>query len=103
MEVKLFEVRDRATFIPAIGIRVEGENYLTRRAGYGKPLVLFGYLSGGGFTYDPSYWSNRTMGNAHRYIADNWSELNPYGEVIDVEFILGETTTPKPSESLSNE
>jgi hypothetical protein len=113
METKLFEVRDRATFIPCFGILMtplrsgaetfDAEAFLLRRAGYGfdQPLVLFGRLEGGagGCQYDPYDWSAaaRTMRWAHRYVAEHWSELTS-GSVIDVEFILGETKAPKVSE-----
>ena len=116
MEVKLFEVRDRATFIPCFGIlmspsdenfigarsdRSEEERYLLQRAGFGfdNPLVMFGRLEGGGCQYDPYGWpsSSRTIHVAHVHIANHWNELSS-GDVIDVEYILGETTEPKRSE-----
>ena len=51
--------------------------------------------------YDPYNWDNlRTMGNAHHYIAEHWDELHD-GDVIDVQFILGETTAKKLSESVT--
>jgi hypothetical protein len=49
--------------------------------------------------YDPYDWPRdpRTKPNAHQYIADHWSTLKD-GDVIDVEYLLGETLRPKPSE-----
>lgn len=112
MQVKLFEVRDRATFIPCFGILMapadgranaswEEEDYLLRRAGFGfdNPLVIFGRLEGGGCQWDPYAWSvpPRTVPEAHRYVAAHWDELES-GDVVDVEFVLGERTEPKASE-----
>ena len=109
MQVKLFEVRDRATFIPCFGILMvpgEGshgeEGYLLRRAGFGfdNPLVLFGRLEGGECRYDVYDWTpggSRTMQQAHHYVSENWDRLQS-GAVIDVEFVLGETEEPKVSE-----
>lgn len=116
MEVKLFEIRDSATFIPAMAIRLivnevaplgERELWLLRRAGYSQhqvlnsaaePYVILCKLDGVEAHYDPFEWSNRrTMGNAHSHIIDHWSNLRS-GDLIDVEFILGETSTPKKSE-----
>ena len=96
--VKLFEIRDRATFIPAMAIQVSGEDgYLMRRAGFQSPMVYLVALATERACYDPYNWGNRTMANAHNYIAENWDQLGD-GDVIDVEFILGETTAPKRSE-----
>gem|GEM_PF-2943358 len=53
-------------------------------------------------TYDPYDWSGtpRTYREAHKYIKQNWGILES-GDVIDVEFILGETDTCKISERLT--
>lgn len=67
----------------------------------GNPFVIFCKLDGVEAHYDPFDWPNqRTLGNAHRYIIDHWSELNS-GQLIDVQFILGETASPKISEQYS--
>jgi hypothetical protein len=34
------------------------------------------------------------MSTAHNFIAEHWAELNS-GDVVDVEYILGETSAPK--------
>lgn len=48
--------------------------------------------------YDSFNWSNaRTMHVAHEYLKEHFDDLES-GAVIDVEFILGETETPKRSE-----
>jgi len=111
MEVKVFEVRDRAIFIPALAVRLtpksEAERYLIARAGYGdRPdeqgrYVLVAKLHEGTtkITYDPFDWNNPyTMPNAHRYIIEHFDELES-GEVVDVEYILGESDKPKISEA----
>lgn len=112
MHTKLFEVRDKATFIPVMATRVaplEGtstlpEVYLLRRAGFGDPMVILCRLECSGVdnnaTYDPYSWHGaRTMGAAHVHIQKHWEELES-GAVIDVEYILGETSKPKNSEAL---
>ncbi len=77
-----------------------------QRAGYSfeYPLILFGPLNGGRFAYDPYQQEGgmliRTRCVAHNYVQEHWSELKD-GDVIDVEYILGETQHPKVSEKLS--
>lgn len=108
MQVKMFEIRDAATFIPCIGIAMhtpesEKEHFLLRRSGFSPdiPLILFVRADGGPSRYDPYGWPDpRTMPTAHRYVADHWNELES-GAVIDVEYILGETDTKKISERLT--
>lgn len=124
MEVKLFEVRDRATFISCFGILMmptpvrvgklevkstpleidahNAEGFLLRRSGYGfdYPLVLFGRLDGfGEVKCDPYQWGRvaRTIPQAHLYVQNNWESLRS-GDVIDVEYILGEKPDKKTSE-----
>lgn len=110
METKLFEIRDRATFFPAIAIKMTSdqsgyadvvENWLLGRAGYNNqvPCILFGRADGGPFHYDCYDWNAfvRTCPVAHDYVQKNWDTLKT-GDVIDVEFILGETTEKKLSE-----
>lgn len=112
---KLFEIRDAATFIPVIATRLivnetgslgEQELWLLRRAGYdetqvtvsaAEPYIILCKLDGVDARYDPFDWNSRTMKTAHLDIRDNWDELTS-GDVIDVEFIKGESLTPKKSE-----
>lgn len=106
MKIKLFEIRDRATFIPAMAILLDGdttnaEEYLLHRAGYGRrPSRNYVYLinleSGKG-NYDPFKWNGRTMIEAHRHIFANFDNMES-GDVVDVEYIIGESTTKKESE-----
>ena len=113
MIVKAVEVRDRGTFIPCLAVKMvpveypdaasEPERYLLRRAGYGfvNPCVVLCRMDAIGVdrnaTYDPFAWGERTLPVAHQYIADNFDRLES-GAVVDVEWILKETTEPKKSE-----
>lgn len=111
---KALEVRDRATFIPVLAVDMNpaaGDNdyyhqqlYLLRRAGYacdGRPMIVLTCLRAKNdpANYDPYGWETqaRTISEAHKYIIEHWAELRD-GDVIDVEYILGETTAPKVSE-----
>jgi len=103
MQIKAFEIRDKATFIPVCAIKMssddEKESYLLRRAGFvsGDHVVLMRFHDDESH-YDPFRWDNRrTMTTAHRYIAENFDSLKS-GDVIDVRFILGETNDPAASE-----
>lgn len=105
MKGKLVEIRDDGTFIPAMAVEVSGEDgYLMRRAGFQSPLVILIKLVGGGkpgqWSYDPYAWGGRTMPVAHQWIQEHWEELKD-GQVVDVEYILGERTEPKISEAVT--
>lgn len=108
MEIKLFEVRDSATLIPAFAIKMESDDeaeaWLLRRAGYGgSRCIMFGYAIGSRpAEYDPFSWPQgvRTMPTAHKYVYEHWDKLKS-GDVICVETILGERTEPKVSERLT--
>lgn len=105
MKVKTLELRDRNTFIPVLAVDMNpgsdaAERYLLRRAGYacdGEPIILLVKLDGGKSSYDPYKWGDRTFKTAHLHIEQNWGKLIS-GDVIDVEFILGETAERKLSE-----
>lgn len=118
MEVKLIELRDRGTFIPMMAIRLTWrdltERFLLRRAGFGdeqiapessseEPYVIMCSLVDGdiGAQYDPYHWKNqRTFGTSHRYLIKYWNVVQS-GQVVDVEYILGETQQPKQSELIT--
>jgi hypothetical protein len=115
MEIKLLEIRDSGTFIPAIAIkpvsRNEAERYLMSRAGYGPDTdghaqyLLLARLDGGQMTYDAYSWlggGSRTMTVAHDYIEKHWEELVS-GDVVCVETILGLRSEKKKSERFSHE
>ena len=105
---KTFEVRDRATTMPVLAVRLdpanEAERWCHSHTGYGihpesqKGFVLCMRLAGGEgkFDCDPSGWGGdtRTMPIAHKFIAEHFDELET-GSVVDVEFILGESKIQK--------
>lgn len=112
METKLFEIRDQKTFLPVICVKCvaacEAERYLLAMAGYGLQIknqsnyILYGPLRGSHistypFDHDPI--EMRTNRIAHAHIIKHWDELTS-GDVIDVQFILGETKVPKLSQRL---
>lgn len=109
MKTKALEIRDRNTFVPAIAVQMspdnEGQRYLLRRVGYscevGEFQVMFFRANGDGVAYsDPYQWPNRTMQVAHNFVLENFDRLQD-GDVVDVQFILGETKEPKQSERLT--
>jgi hypothetical protein len=110
MQIKLFEIRDAATFIPVLAVRLSAEatdqeRWLLRRAGYARDDIAKGHfillctLAGGNgrAICDPYDWASSTFTPAHEYIQLRWDELSG-GDVIDVEFIKGLSATPKVSE-----
>lgn len=107
MKSKIFEIRDRGTLIPVMATLVSstsGENFMENnlmlRAGYGNNgMVILTILESGESRNDPFKWNDgcRTLTEAHWYISNNFYKLNS-GDVIDVEYILGESTTKKASE-----
>ncbi len=105
MKVKALELRDAATFIPALAVDMnpadESQRYLLRRCGYpcdGRPNILLTRLSGEGeASNDPYSWGGRTFPVAHNWIIEHWDQLED-GDVVDVSFILGETQSRKISE-----
>jgi len=121
MRTKVLEIRDEATFIlvlavdmnpPTLGI-AEGhvwarlneiERWALRRCGYpcdGTPNILMTRLDGNGqATNDPYGWGGRTFPVAHDWIIRHWVELSD-GDVVDVQYILGETSQPKVSERIT--
>lgn len=115
MITKTFEIRDKATFIPVLAIKLrpgcEPDRYLLARAGFGRSsaqqdeYVMVVKIDGGdGKAVTDVYdWSgvSRTMRVAHDYIIKHFNELNS-GEVVCVEYILSERDTPKISERLED-
>lgn len=108
MQIKTIEIRDRATFIPAMAIRLgseqsERDRYLLARAGFGRyhdnhlEYVILVRLNEQRCAWDPYEWADRTMQTAHAHILNNWESLET-GAVVDVQFINGETAAPKRSE-----
>ena len=114
MDSKIIEVRDKGTFIPALIVRLgsehDQERWLMSSAGYGREIedqqayVVMVKIAGGEPCHahiDPFAWGQnpRTYFVAHNWIRDHFDEIEP-GQVIDVQVILGETTTPKVSDRL---
>ena len=105
MKALALEIRDYGTFIPALAVDMapgnDEQRYLLRCCGYscdGRPNVILTRLDGNGkATNDPYAWGGRTWPVAHNWIIEHWSGLRD-GDVIDVEFILGERPEPKRSE-----
>jgi hypothetical protein len=114
MIAKALELRDEGTFIPILCVDMnpslfqgqlvagDAQRYLLRRCGYpcdGRPNVIMTRLDGDGTaaTNDPYHWGGRTFPVAHHWIIEHWHELKD-GDVVDVQFILGETKEPKRSE-----
>lgn len=105
---RTFEIRDASTFIPVLAVKLdpgcEADRYLLSRAGYQSPseYVWLAKLDGGEWrsTSDPYEWPGgaRTMKVAHAYIIQEWNNLKS-GDVIDVEWILGESAIIKASEA----
>jgi hypothetical protein len=109
METKCLEIRDSGTFIPVICIWPvavnDAQRYLLKRDGYRadhtEQCIIMINAQCYGAEYSPYSWNDsRTKRNAHLYIQAHWSELCD-GDVIDVEFILGETASPKLSERVT--
>ncbi|MCA1799907.1 MAG: hypothetical protein LC687_00310 [Actinobacteria bacterium] len=106
LDVKMFEVRDAATFIPVMATKLNvvsdsQEDWLLHRGGFAKfeQYILYTSLVGHNYKtfYDPFDHTSRTHHYAHLYIHEHWGELGS-GDVIDVEFIMKQTERPKTSE-----
>lgn len=109
METKVIEIRDRATFIPALAVKLdpanEAERYLLARAGFGEDraaqsayVILVRVAGGNGqATCDVYDWGSATMQVAHQHLLDHWADVSP-GAVVDAEYLRGESAAPKRSE-----
>lgn len=105
---KTFEIRDRSTFIPTLAVQLDPKNeqdrYLLARAGFGRlpteqrQYIFLVHLEKPRAEWDPIAWNDRTMYTAHQHIVEWWADLNS-GDVIDVEYLLKESESPKRSES----
>lgn len=106
MVTKLFEIRDHATLIVAMAVKLESkdpaEMWLMWRAGFPADspadTIALIHLVGDQGHIDPYAWKDtRTMRNAHIYILNHFDKLKT-GDVVDVEYVLGEVDAPKVSE-----
>ena len=109
---KIFEVRDRATLIPTIAICIDTfqfneqrdtvGDFLVNRAGYDGCYVMVSTLKDLQFKKSWKEWDynlGRTLPEVHKWLANGYNFINSCsGDVIDVEFILGEVDKPKVSE-----
>ena len=98
MRIKVLEVRDEGTHIEVFAISTEpspGQEYGLQRCGFmDGQAVIVGYLDGErNSSADPYHWGDRTMANAHNYIAQHFEDLRD-GDVVDVRVILGERAEP---------
>lgn len=121
MIAKTLELRDRATFIPVLAVDMnptmkeedgwdddtwKAQRYLLRRSGYScngrtaRSILLTRLCAESLTQVDPNCWGGRTFPTAHKYIIEHWEELRD-GDVIDVQFILGETTEKATSEQIN--
>lgn len=111
METKLFELRDRGTFIPLLCIKPQAsEDFYGPMSFTAKMAWRYGYKNARavivthmgeprrGCCSDPYDWGDRTFQTAHRHIEEHWDELKS-GDLIDVRVLLGETDTPCESEA----
>ena len=92
MRMKVLEVRDEATCIPALAIQMVADGpiedrYLWRTGyprGDSQPAIVLMHLSTQESHVDPYEWTGgRTMKAAHVWIIDHWDEISG-GDVIDV-------------------
>jgi hypothetical protein len=103
------EIRDEGTNIPVLALQMLACNetqayYIHERCGYprdGSSIMLM-LLNDGKATNDPYEWpalgmGRRTLPVAHDWILNHFADLRD-GDVVDVEFILNETTVKKISE-----
>lgn len=101
METKLLEVRDRMTLMPVLAI-LPGAEPLFRRAGFGaNGCVILVDLTQNRCAWDAFDWRQitpaRTLFEAHNILERRWSSFSN-GDVLDVEFELGETQEKKTSQ-----
>jgi hypothetical protein len=99
---KVFEVRDRATCIPVLAIKMVAHNPIEHTFLWSKgyplgldciPSVIMMRLDDQRGSSDPYWWKDRTHQVAHNYIYDNFDNI-PNGGVVDVRVILGEEKEP---------
>jgi hypothetical protein len=114
MICKTVELRDRATFVPALAIKLtptnEADRYLLGRSGYGQSpkeqstYVLLCGLQGSvnSITCEPSDWGdNATRHFAHLWLIEHFDEIES-GAVVDAEFLRGESKAPRVTEAIEH-
>lgn len=109
IDVKTFEIRDNATKIPVMAVKIDmyaldkPDFEQFRDAGWAADEREIVYVielpTPCRAAFDPFDWqtNSRTFCDAHIYIKTEWDKLVS-GQVIDVEFINGEKDTCKDNE-----
>lgn len=108
-EARVIEIRDKGTFIPAMVVKLRSNAgdaaYVARRVGITSVSVYLFRLDDGVGTNDPHSWgpNDRTYSTVHHHLMrEGEFEKLSDGDVLDVEFLLGEVATPKRSERLEH-
>ena len=104
MIIKVLEIRDRMTCIPAIAIKMvpinEVQGKFLWRCGYPQEerfSIVLMRLDDQRASSDAYWWDDRTHQTAHLYIEAHFDDLKE-GDVVDVSFILGEADKPAKAE-----
>ena len=110
LDTKLFEVRDRSTFIVLMVTRLQPsckqDRYLLARSGYGttqddQSRYFWACKIDGGRglgACDPYEFGCSTTRQAFQHIKEQWDYL-PSGSVICTEYLRGDRAEPKRSEA----
>lgn len=104
LKAKVLEILDRATYIPVIATDIFSgeaqESRHTRRLGF-NPLnrnkIIITRFDPIRTLYNVYDEPNTRTREAYRYIQDHFDKLKS-GDVIDIEYLLGETSMPKLSD-----
>ena len=106
MEIKIIEIRDRGTYIPVMAIKMQSDNpaeqYHLKDQGYSEdyPCIMVVRMEKGHIaTYNASDYGDRTMCQSHLHIIEHYDRLKS-GDVVDVEYVLGEVDKPKVSQNI---
>jgi len=113
MAQKIIEVRDAGTHVDVLAIRLEAQNeqerYILARSGYGGGNEDFANFTlmidlnwpvsiwGSAYECEMDTRPSRTFYEAHRELTKNWDAYKS-GDVLDVQFVIGETDHPKKSD-----
>lgn len=91
-------LQTQKTLAAYVVVRAAGGDLHAQKDGYmGSDCIIMIDAGCRGVQNDPYDWNLRTKQVAHAWIETNW-EIIADGDVVDVEFILGESTTKKTSE-----
>jgi hypothetical protein len=109
MIAKTFEVRHHGKFLPVLAVMVDqimedkAPQFLIRRSGYPTETVLLSRLKAPTeICSSAEQWgSDLTMFTSHDHIEQFFHKLED-GSVVDVDFICGETKSPRTAERLGD-